>query len=433
MVDITSWSGVAGIALLATFWKNIREFLEKIRSILVVKSVVSGESAQAIQYYALTTLRKTPFGDRHYDSKRGWVRPVGRVQQLCMERFPKQGLLFFTEKWIPLSISSSGGTSDSSGPNSVRSGQKSLEVTILSPRWLFDAEAFIIASLDTYNTLSPERYYINKVTSDSGNYYGPPDTSSTDSSGLIYEVPLKWSREDLGSKRSEFPFDSLMFSDEIMDRVREFEVWLKSEDWYKSRGLVWRRGWGIAGAPGVGKTSFIRALCQKFNLPIYAYDLSSMTNADFISYWTSMQKDVPCVALFEDIDGVFHGRENVTVGGGMTQKLSFDCLLNCLSGVETADGVFTIITTNDPSKLDPALGVAGEDGMSTRPGRLDRFFTMNLLNKEQSVALINKLLVDWPDAATEVAGVIPSVGISGAKVVELCSEVAMDRMFSSKI
>jgi hypothetical protein len=89
--------------------------------------------------------------------------------------------------------------------------------------------------------------------------------------------------------------------------------------------------------------------------------------------WTEMQTNTPCIALIEDIDNVFHGRENIVrrpglfpmmplepkEGDGDKDKsgrgpmgafLTFDCLLNCLDGVEKADGIFTIITTNDLSR-----------------------------------------------------------------------------------
>ena len=48
--------------------------------------------------------------------------------------------------------------------------------------------------------------------------------------------------------------------------------------------------------------------------------------------------------------------DNDRRGGGMSIPLTFDCLLNCLDGVERSDGIFTIISTNDVSKVDPALG-----------------------------------------------------------------------------
>ena len=36
-----------------------------------------------------------------------------------------------------------------------------------------------------------------------------------------------------------------------------------------------------------------------------------MDNYELMKAWAEMQVDVPCLALIEDIDNVFHGRENV--------------------------------------------------------------------------------------------------------------------------
>jgi hypothetical protein len=109
-----------------------------------------------------------------------------------------------------------------------------------------------------------------------------------------------------------------------------------------------------------------------------------------------MQLNVPCIALIEDIDNVFHGRENISRKHGMMSflmaskkkdgeadqpppsPLTFDCLLNCLDGVDRCDGVFTIVTTNSIDKIDPALGQPRKlpDGtvefISSRPGRIDK-------------------------------------------------------------
>ena len=65
-------------------------------------------------------------------------------------------------------------------------------------------------------------------------------------------------------------------------------------------------------------------------------------------------------------------------GRSSMTPLTFDCLLNCLDGVERTDGIFTIISTNDISKVDPALGQPRKmpDGVlefiSTRPAASTR-------------------------------------------------------------
>ena len=97
----------------------------------------------------------------------------------------------------------------------------------------------------------------------------------------------------------------------------------------------------------------------------YQYDLATSTTTNYDA-WARMLGSTPCMALFEDIDAVFRGRE--TLRGDLT----FDCLLNCLDGIEQADGVLTVITTNHPEALDAALcgDICGTS--VSRPGRIDR-------------------------------------------------------------
>jgi chaperone BCS1 len=50
--------------------------------------------------------------------------------------------------------------------------------------------------------------------------------------------------------------DSVILDDgvakEIIDDIKKFE---DSEQWYKSKGIPWRRGYLLYGPPGTGKTS----------------------------------------------------------------------------------------------------------------------------------------------------------------------------------
>ena len=156
--------------------------------------------------------------------------------------------------------------------------------------------------------------------------------------------------------------------------VEEVRRWLKSEDWHKARGIPWRRGWLLHGGPGTGKTSLIRAIAEDFDLPVYVFDLATLFNNELQIEWQKMLSCVPCVALFEDIDAVFEGRQN-KVGGHLT----FDCLLNCIDGIERTDGVLLVITTNHLDRLDAALGVPSAQ-VSTRPGRIDRVLELHGLD-----------------------------------------------------
>jgi hypothetical protein len=183
--------------------------------------------------------------------------------------------------------------------------------------------------------------------------------------------------EELGktSLQKGSALGNLIFPERIKSLIREIELWRSSRTWYLEKGIPWKRGWLLYGPPGTGKTALARAFAEDLNLPIYVFNLAEMSNYELIRTWGDMQVNVPCIALIEDIDNVFHGRENVARKSGLMPlvvspkreddgpsrgapftPLTFACLLNCLDGVERVDGIFTIVTTNDISKVDPALG-----------------------------------------------------------------------------
>ena len=159
-------------------------------------------------------------------------------------------------------------------------------------------------------------------------------------------------------------------------------------------------------------------------MPIYVFNLAEMSNHDLLRAWTEMQQSVPCLALIEDIDNVFHGRENVARKNGLfglsslmqapkkeddgkpspiSTPLTFDCLLNCLDGVERSDGIFTIITTNDISKIDPALGQPRKapDGttefISTRPGRIDKAVALTYRESADKKRMARRILAGYAE------------------------------------
>ena len=193
------------------------------------------------------------------------------------------------------------------------------------------------------------------------------------------------------------------------------------------------------------------------NLPIYVFNLAETSNHELVKTWTAMQVNVPCVALIEDIDNVFHGRENVARKSGMmsmmfaSQKkdeqgkddkqsasmfspLTFDCLLNCLDGVERTDGIFTIITTNDLSKIDPALGQprkspTGEtEFISTRPGRVDKAVELTYMESADKKLMAKRILGEYPDEYLRMLEFIdryPDLPETPAQFQERCGQIAL--------
>lgn len=231
---------------------------------------------------------------------------------------------------------------------------------------------------------------------------------------------LKWKPEDIGGRKHDTTIDDLALMPEIADVVREARQWHTSKNWYAERRLPWRRGFLFHGAPGTGKTTLARELAADMNVPIHVLDLASMSNEDLRGAWEEATSDAPCMVLLEDIDGVFQGRTNVATGGGMMSSggLTFDCLLNCVDGVERADGVCLVITTNVPEAVDEAL---------KRPGRVDRSVEFMALDFVRRLKLAEGIL-GVGAASTQIAH--DTDGKSAAAVTEACCRVAVAERFA---
>lgn len=203
--------------------------------------------------------------------------------------------------------------------------------------------------------------------------------------------PLIWQRDDLQSHRQpRDPWHGLYYPEEVHKALQEVRHWIDSREWYHRHALPWRLSWLLCGSPGTGKSSMVRAIAQQFDMPVMLFDLAGMDNRDFMAAWREAIAYDPCIVLLEDFDAIFNGRTNTLGqnGGGLT----YDCVLNALSGIEEADGVFSIITTNHPETFDPAM-YDHTTGMA-RPGRVDRVITLRELTPACKEAIVQFMLGD---------------------------------------
>lgn len=104
--------------------------------------------------------------------------------------------------------------------------------------------------------------------------------------------------------------------------------------------------WGI---PGSGKTTFIRSIASKYNKNIA---IVKNTNDMDDNSLETMLEELPrnCIILFEDIDSLFQGRDNVA-----NTHITFSGLLNFLDGIIDYDKLLVFITTNNLQHIDDAL------------------------------------------------------------------------------
>ncbi|HZP88580.1 MAG TPA: AAA family ATPase [Burkholderiales bacterium] len=416
----TIWGGLGAGALIVAAWGQLRMAAIKLVSTVVVRVKIQRPLATAIASYCFKNLRRSPIGLLAFAGSEMFVRPLKRHQLVAYE-IPSGETTFFWRGVRPLLLSwKSDGGVDSA--------------TLTFIRGTFDADRLVTEAIDYANQSrgkkesSPRRFRVKRYFGTAGNL--ERGRSETGPSHSYYGfVPLdfrmlKWTPDEVGPELTpQRAIDQLALPTEAQELVTDVQRWLQSEEWYRSRGLPWRRGWLLHGKTGTGKTSIIRAIAQDLDLPVCIFDLSTMTNQDLATHWSDMLTHAPCIALIEDVDAVFHKRKNVAREHG---GLSFDCLLNTIGGIETSPGVFLAITTNKSEELDEALGVPVGDQprASTRPGRIDRILELKAMDEACRRMLAQRILRDSPCDLEQL--VREGDGETGAQFQERCARVALE-------
>lgn len=228
--------------------------------------------------------------------------------------------------------------------------------------------------------------------------------------------------EDWIFTRKDDPFEYLYFGTEILRYIEQARSWLKMKDWYLERHVPWRRGWLLYGPPGTGKSSIAKATAQSLGIPIYQFNLSTLSDQELVREWGNMQ--TPCIPLLEDFDAVFRLRENVTDN----KSLTFDCVLNVISGISARQGIFLMVTTNHLEHIDPALGIAveGDTGVSSRPGRIDTVIRVGNMSAENQGRMASRILKDWPELIASSVANHPDV--TPSQFEEVCVQLAYKKL-----
>ncbi len=466
------FAGGAALGLVAGLWDKVKAVAWRALNLFVQQIEIPSRAAHdAVVAHLIAHFRRSRAYDRlygaHYEHHRD-----GRYGLVPYEEFGRRSMIFWNGPFPFLFANAQEKKSRSSQPANAPISQYQAETakvysTLTFIRGTLDIERILRDACRKRNTLSWSVADAEEATKSRFRiHYVPPRTAEDSDwdeefNGLAwYQLGayrlLAHSPDQLGKAPAKGrALDQLIFPPRVKSLIREIELWRKSELWYRDRGLPWKRGWLLYGPPGTGKTAFARAFAEDLNLPITVFNLSELSNRQLARAWAAMQAHVPCIALFEDIDNVFHGRENVarkgsplmplmmppTNGDGRKQTktrsaepVTFDCLLNCLDGVERADGIFTIITTNDIAKIDPALGQPRTlaDGsvefISTRPGRVDKAVELGYMDPADKKRLATRILGDYPAEHAAMLDFIdehPDLPETPAQFQERCGQIAL--------
>lgn len=186
--------------------------------------------------------------------------------------------------------------------------------------------------------------------------------------------------------------------------VRDIERFRKARRRYRQLGVPYHRGYLLYGPPGTGKTSLVSELAARFQMHVYAINLSSFNDRSLMA----AMNDVPpnCVILFEDIDCMKSGQARAAVdqssgrpAAGSDDKkesvpgmgVTLSGLLNVLDGFSAPENVLYVMTSNVVENLDPAL---------LRPGRIDYKLYMGQADDQQKIELYQRF---FPEAGLGAA------------------------------
>lgn len=224
-------------------------------------------------------------------------------------------------------------------------------------------------------------------------------------------------------------FKGAFYPPQIMDIVEDIRLLLSKADWYSAKGVAINMGILVHGPAGTGKSTLAGCIGKEFGIPVHLIHLNSQSDSSFISAWDSANSDIGCprVILLEDIDNIFNKREPIHD----TCTLSFDTLLNKISGVSSMENVILIITTNRIDYVDPAIGqevltVTGETTVS-RPGRIERIVHLGTMDVNCRTSLIEMMLEE--DYAHDVRSLVDrSEGMTCAQVKDLCTKYCTQKL-----
>lgn len=178
------------------------------------------------------------------------------------------------------------------------------------------------------------------------------------------------------------------------------------------KGIPYRRGYLLHGAPGSGKTSFIQALAGAVGYNICLLNLAERgLTDDKLNHLLGLVPDRSFI-LLEDVDSAFNRRVQ-TSEDGFKGAVTFSGLLNALDGVASTEERIIFMTTNHYERLDPAL---------IRPGRVDLAEMLDDAVGEQAERLFIKFYGNARDSrqieegtevlsATEVQAMGKQVGV----------------------
>ena len=196
---------------------------------------------------------------------------------------------------------------------------------------------------------------------------------------------------------------------ETKDILNEIESFLTERDKWVGLGLPYKLHFILHGAPGTGKSTFVKYVATKFEKILNVYDLNEQ------SIGSTYPLDGSFI-LFEDIHSVGSLLKEPV---GEKHKTSLSGFLNALDGVAGSDNLVIFSTTNYLDKLDPAI---------MRPGRTSLVREFKAL---QPVEVEHVLLQAYPELEKRMVGLTyPSLRLCDISTLKMVAKFDIEQVIN---
>ncbi|HEY7062976.1 MAG TPA: AAA family ATPase [Chloroflexota bacterium] len=223
-------------------------------------------------------------------------------------------------------------------------------------------------------------------------------------------------------------FEDVGGLDEQIRAIREFvELPLLFPQVYQQLGIRPPRGVIFFGAPGTGKTLLARCVANEIHAQLFYVNgpeivgtYSGQTEENLRRLFAEAALKPPSIIFVDELDAVAPARRTVST---LSEARAVTQLLALMDGLERAEGVMVIGTTNRVQAIDPAL---------RRPGRFDKEVYFPTPSPAARAAILRVHTREMP-LAPEAEAALPEVarqahGFVGADLMELAREAGLSAL-----
>lgn len=177
----------------------------------------------------------------------------------------------------------------------------------------------------------------------------------------------------ISPENNHYDFDNILGYKDEKKLLMGLEHYLKNKEKYKNLNINIIHGSILFGHPGTGKTSIIKALANKCNVPLLNVSTGLMTNNEsgalhIKKIFNLAKKNSPCIILLDEFEKMALDRK-LEIKNGTSQSLMNQLLIEMDSLHQSNLDVFVYATCNTINYIDPAI---------SRSGRLEQMIEIGL-------------------------------------------------------